>query len=72
VVLVPESMTFGAALEWLAQSPLRQIRRVGWEADMSVLLFDEEGFLTLKKPAGTLHKAFICTEDVINADWVAV
>ena len=70
VVLVPTPLAFGEALHKLATQECKAIRRLGWGTDTSVLLLDEEGFLTIRKPAGTVHKAFIHTEDVINADWV--
>jgi hypothetical protein len=70
VVLVPTPLSFGDALQKLATQACKAIRRLGWGMDTSVLLLDEEGFLTIRKPEGTLHKAFICTEDIINGDWV--
>ena len=70
VILVPTPLDFGVALTKLATKQCKAIRRLGWGTDASVLLLDEEGYLTLRKPAGTLHKAFIHTEDIGNADWV--
>jgi hypothetical protein len=70
VVLVPNPLSFGDAVWTLATQKCKAIRRLGWGTDTSVLLFDEESFLMLRKPGGTLHKAFLCTEDVVNSDWV--
>jgi len=70
-VTVTKALDFGDALQYLCAHPQSTIRRLGWAPDtQSVLLLDEDGFLTLRKPTGTLHKAIISTGDIEGTDWV--
>jgi hypothetical protein len=70
-VTVEKALSFGDALQHLVNVPKSAIRALGWAPDTtSVLLLNEEGMLTLRKPTGVLHPALITSADIERTDWV--
>jgi len=70
-VTVEKALNFGDALQYLCAHPQSTIRRLGWAPDtQSVLLLNEEGTVTLRKPSGSLHPALFNTGDIEGTDWV--
>jgi hypothetical protein len=70
-VTVEKALDFGAALQHLCAVEKSTIRRLGWAPDtQTVLLLNEEGTVTLRKPSGTLHPALFNTGDIESTDWV--
>ena len=70
-VTVEKALNFGDALQYLCAHPQSTIRRLGWAPDTkTVLLLNEEGTVTLRKPSGTVHPALFNTGDIEGTDWV--
>lgn len=63
-------LTFGQAMQHLCATPGSTVRRVAWGPDPSVLLINEQDWLCIRKPDGSVRQALLCREDLANDDWV--